>query len=68
MKKRYFLQVKDRTFGRFVDVAEFDDYAEALRTLLNNIDVDKKNGYENEHRLCEVMIHLETEDGKVRSK
>lgn len=68
MKKRYFLQVKDRTFGRFVDVSEFDDYAEALRTLLNSIDVDKKNGYENEYRLCEVMIHLETEDGKVRSK
>ena len=68
MAKKYLLQVEDKVFGRFVDVSEFDDFGEAMGTMLHNVEVDKKNKIDNNHRLCEVVVEIEVENGKARKK
>lgn len=58
MKKNYVLQLETNE-DLYRDICVVDDYAEALRVMLNNIEVDRKLGIANKHRICEIMVEFD---------
>ncbi len=61
LKKNYVLQLKTNK-DLYKDICVVDDYAEALRVMLNNIDVDRENGIANKQRICEIMVEVDEEE------